>query len=35
MDLAPTLLLDTDHDVLAGLLDPAARDRITFMPSIR
>ena len=26
-DLAPALLLDTNHDVLAGLLDPAARDR--------
>ncbi|MEO0557193.1 MAG: CobW family GTP-binding protein [Bacteroidota bacterium] len=26
-DLDPALLLDTDDDVLAGLLDPAARDR--------
>lgn len=26
-DLDPTLLLDTDDDVLAGLLDPAARNR--------
>ncbi|MEM1128802.1 MAG: GTP-binding protein [Bacteroidota bacterium] len=26
-ELAPALLLDTDRDVLAGLLDPAARDR--------
>lgn len=34
-DLAPTLLPGTDHDVLAGFLDPAARDRIAFMPSIR
>ncbi|MEM1094095.1 MAG: GTP-binding protein [Bacteroidota bacterium] len=26
-DLVPTLLLDTNDDVLTGLLDPAARDR--------